>query len=108
MSVKLRNEVKIGMDVAGEEVLFTFRNPSNAELNRFLSGRFSMRGRQMSDRSVQARVEFFDLLITGIENVEGEDGKPITAEQADKIPTNWKNAVILEAFENTTEISVKN
>lgn len=109
MAVKLGSEIKVELPVGNEEVLFTFREPTNAELNRFLSGRFSMamRGKQVNDKSVGARVEFFDLLITKVDNLEDEDGKPITAEQKDKIPSNWKNAVILEAFENT-EASVKN
>ncbi len=107
MAVKLGSSVKVGLEVNGEEVLFTFRQPSNAELNRFLSGRFSMKGRQMSDRSVQARVEFFDLLVEKIENVEDEAGAAVGVEQKDKIPANWKNAAILQAFEDT-EAQVKN
>jgi len=109
MAVKLGNEVKVGLEVGNEEVMFTLREPTNAELNRFLSGRFSMtmRGKQVNDKSVEARVEFFDLLVTKVSNLEDADGKPMTAEQKDKIPSNWKNLVILEAFENTG-VSVKN
>lgn len=109
MAVRLGNEIKIGLEVGNEEVLFTLREPTNAELNKFLAGRFSltMRGKQVNDKSVEARVAFFDLLITNVENLEDADGTPITADNADKIPDNWKNAVILEAFENTG-VSVKN
>lgn len=105
--VKLGSEVKVGLEVNGEQVLITFRQPTNAEINRFLSNRFTMRGRQMNDRSVQARVEFFDLLVTRIENVEDEHGQAVGAEQTEKIPANWKNAAILQAFEDT-EANIKN
>ena len=109
MAVRLGKEIKIGIEVGGEEVLFTLREPSNAELNDFLSGRFSMsmRGKQISDKSVAARVEFFDLLLVNVSNLEDVDGAPITAAEKNKIPANWKNMVVLEAFENTT-VSVKN
>lgn len=109
MAIRLNKEVKIGLTVQDEEVLFTFREPTNTELNRFLADRFSMsgRGRQVRDKSVEARVEFFDLLIVKVENLEDDAGVPISPEQKEKIPSNWKNIAILEAFENT-EVSVKN
>ena len=109
MAVKIGNEIKIGLEVGGEEVLFTLREPTNDELNKFLSGRFSMsmRGKQVNDKSVEARIKFFDLLLIKVENLEDAKGNPITVENKDEIPANWKNMVILEAFENT-EVSIKN
>ena len=107
MAVRLGGNVNAVLKVGAEEVKFTFREPTNRELNNFLSGRFNMRGKKMDDKSVEARVEFFDLLIVKIENVEDAQGQPITAEGKENIPTNWKNAAILEAFE-TTEVEIKN
>lgn len=106
--VKLGSEIKVGLLVGNEEVSFSFREPTNAELNRFLSGRYSMsRGKSVNDKSFEARVAFFDLLLTKVENLEDEEGVLVTPEQKDKIPSNWKNTVILEAFESN-EVSLKN
>ncbi len=107
MAVKLGGEVRASLEQNGEEVVFTFREPTNGELNQFLSDRFSMRGKKTVDRSVNKRVELFDLLLTKVENLEGADGNPITAENREKIPVTWKNAVILDTFENK-EVTVKN
>ncbi|MBU1864252.1 MAG: hypothetical protein KKH94_11355 [Candidatus Omnitrophica bacterium] len=106
--VKLGSDIKVGLLVGDEEVSFTFREPTNAELNKFLNGRYSMRrGKSIDDKSAESRADFFDLLLIKVENLEDNDGSPIAPENKDKIPSNWKTTIILEAFE-TQSVSLKN
>lgn len=105
---KLSTELSASVKVGGEEVLFTFRQPSNKELNEFLTKRYELRGaKRMSDNSLNARGQFFDLLLTGIKNLEDEKGDPITLERSELIPATWKNDIIFKLFEDN-EIEIKN
>lgn len=106
--MKLTSEYRIELAVDKDTVVFVLRRPTNKELNDFLSDRYDVgrRGR-LKDRSIEARAEFFDLLLTGIENLEDESGAPVGPEKKELIPTNWKSAVIFSAFEDI-EISEKN
>lgn len=105
---KLSNELKASVKVGGEDVLFAFRQPSNKELNEFLTKRYELKGsKRMSDNSLNARGQFFDLLLTGITNLEDGNGEPITPERSELVPATWKNDIIFKLFEDN-EIEVKN
>lgn len=107
MAVKLGEKIKVSIVVDGEEVIFTLRQPSNEELNKFLESRYTVVGRKVLDRSLKARCEFFDKIIEKIENLEDENGVAITVENKEKIPASWKNDVIFKTFEDT-EVNIKN
>jgi len=96
------------VDVDGEAVELSFRNPSNQELSEFLASRWEpgKKGR-VKDQSHEARCEFFDLLITGVKNLEDEEGNPVTPERKDVIPSNWKSDIVFKKFENS-DIEIKN
>ncbi len=103
---RLPKERKATVMLQGEEVLFTFREPTNEELNDFLTSRFELKGKGPKDTSVAARCDFFDLLLVKVENLEDEQGE-VTPERKDRIPSNWKQDMIMQLFE-ATEINVKN
>jgi len=94
--VKLTQGTKAVVEVGDEEVTFTLREPSPQEINDFLSKRCG--------RLVSSRVEFFDLLLISVENLENTDGTPITTEQKALIPATWKNDIIFWGFASYTEL----
>ena len=108
MAVQIGNsELKATVTVGEEEVEFSLREPTNEEQNKFLGKRYKMKRNKMEDKSLDARVEFFDLLLTGVNNLEDADGKPITPERKDLIPNRWKDKVVFRLFEDD-DIEIKN
>ncbi|MFH2073746.1 MAG: hypothetical protein ABIJ57_00170 [Pseudomonadota bacterium] len=106
--MRLSAEHRVGITVGDETFVSILRKPTNKELNDFLGERFEVgRKGKMKDHSLQARVDFYDLLLIGVENLEGSDGQPITPEGKDQIPPNWKAAVVFKEFEDI-EIDEKN
>ena len=99
--MKLKSNVKISVRADGELVPLTLRQPTTKELNEFLASRYDVRG-GLTDNSINARCEFFDLLLTGVEDLEDDRG-PITVDRKDQIPSNWKNQIIFQLFE-TVEV----
>jgi hypothetical protein len=99
--MKLKNNFKVCVRVEGEGVPLTLRRPTTQELNEFLASRYDVRG-GLTDNSINARCEFFDLLLTGVEDLEDDSG-PITVDRKDEIPSNWKNQIIFQLFE-TVEV----
>lgn len=107
---RLKKERQASVMLGDEEVTFTFREPTDEELSKFLSGRYNLKikGQQeLKDTSVMARRDFFDLLLTGVDNLEDAEGNEITPSRCTEIPLQWKNGVILRLFEGQ-EINVKN
>jgi len=108
MAVKIQNELIGRVTVGEEEVVFTLRQPTNKELNKFLADRYEVgKKNKMRDHSLDARIGFFDLLLIKIENLVGSDDKPITPDQKDLIPLTWKAGVVFQLFEDQ-DISVEN
>lgn len=105
---KLVSERKVVVTIGGEEAWFSFREPTNQELNNFLAARLdaSKKGR-LKDKAVRARCDFFDLLLTGVGDLEAADGTPVTPENKDIIPVNIKADIIWELFENN-DVEIKN
>lgn len=104
---KLTKEIKASLKLDDGEAVLTLRQPTNQELNEFMAERYSYSGKKMRDNSYTARAEFFDLLLTKVENLEDSEGVPITAERKELIPAHWKSNVIILQFE-TTDIVIKN
>ncbi len=110
---RLQREWTVTAELGDEEVKFTLREATNEEINGFLGSRYDIqaKGRKVKadDKSVKARCSFFDDLLTKIENLEDEDGDPVTLERKEKIPSKWKNAAILEKYEaSDVEVDAKN
>ncbi len=108
MPVSLGKQIKGAITVGNEDVTFTFRQPSNAELNQFLNARYQMgRRAKMQDNSIEERAKFFDLLIEEIDNLVDKDGEPVGADRKELVPLNWKSGLIFTLFEDA-EVSEKN
>ena len=108
---KLKNELTASVMLGDEKVLLSFRAPTNEELNDFMAKRHEVsagkRNIKVRDNSLVARAEFFDKLLTKVENLEDSEGKPITPERKELIPSTWKNDIVFRLFEDT-EIDTKN
>jgi hypothetical protein len=106
--MKLSSEHRVGITVGDETFISILRNPTNKELNDFLEERYELgRKGKVKDHSLQARICFYDLLLTGVENLEAPDGSPVTPDRKDLIPANWKGAVIFKEFEDI-DVNEKN
>lgn len=106
--VTLSDEITQSIEVQGEKVTFTFRQPTKEELNKFMGSRYPVdRKNRPSDNSLKARVDFFDLLIIGIDNLADKTGT-IGPDRKDAVPANWKAAVIFQAFEDVQAIDAGN
>jgi hypothetical protein len=93
-------------DGSGENVTFHLRRPTVQEENNFNQARYPMdRKLGVKDRSNQARVDFFDLLFQGVDNLElsapDQPGGtlPITRERVEVIPRKVKAQLIFKEFE---------
>lgn len=99
--MKLSKELKISLSDGKETVVFTLRHPMKKELNKFMNSRYEVGRRgKIQDNSLNARIELFDSLLIGVENLEDASGAPINPDRKDEIPDNWKSAVIFQAFED--------
>lgn len=105
--VKIPEKIVMAVRVGDEEVVFTLRKPTNQELNEYLASRYEVgRRNRLKDNSLQARCEFFDLLLESVENLEDAQG-PVTVERKDAIPVTWKSDIVFRAYEDH-EIDTKN
>ena len=108
MAIKLQKEVEAFVTRGDEKVTFTLRQPTNKELNDFLTDRYEVGKRnQMKDHSLPARLAFFNLLLIRVDNLVDDADNPIGPEQKDLIPSTWKSAVIFQLFEDN-DVAVKN
>lgn len=84
------------------EARITLREPTIEELNAYQAERLDLRpGSAPADRLTQAKkaqAQFFDLLITSVENLEDDQG-PVTPERKDVIPASWKHDAVLQQFD---------
>lgn len=106
--VTMTDEITKYIEIGDERVTFTFRRPTPKELNKFLSERYPTdRKKGMRDNSLQARVDFFDLLLTGIDNLSDAQGV-IGADRKDAVLPTWKNQLIYDEFEDVRVVDEKN
>jgi hypothetical protein len=91
---------------SNDPAIFTLRAPTNKELNDFNIERFSLRE---TDRQAifDCREKFFDLLLTGIDNLKDGEDQPIAPDRKELIPQAWKSSSIFIKFE-TVSVDIKN
>lgn len=112
MAIKLgsQEETKVAILVGDEEVTAIFAPQGDEELNEAIkklatSRQKTSRGGMPQDTSFEARTRFFNTQCRRVENCEGPDGKPLTAETPDwrkLIPANWKVSFALFFEEKAT------
>jgi len=104
--LKLLDHIEV---TVGDDGHIELRQPTNKEWDEFSNARFPVKrgGARMVDRSNKARIAFFDLLVTKIDNVEDSAG-PITVDTKERLPDWLKQDVIFRAFENREDVEVKN
>ena len=104
---KVQQSIRLTFNEDGAVLL---RHPTVEEYNDFLAAGYpSLRGGRLSAaNSVDARVAFFDKLVTGFENIEDDDGQ-ITVETKDRFPVEYKVECIFVAFDQQRHVElVKN
>jgi hypothetical protein len=110
MAVKLSDEVKISILVQDEEVHAVFPGYGDSEMQeaikKLLSGRFTAgRGGRAQDKSMDARLRFFNTMCLRVENVELPDGTPLGPSVDNwraQVPVNWKVSFALNFEEQNT------
>ncbi len=77
------SERRIKVPEGNSTVVLVLRDYSTSEYGAYMKSRFKMkRGGQVEDRSFDARIEFIDRLLIGIEGI-GPDGRPTDVTYAD-------------------------
>lgn len=99
---KLRKSNKATVHLEDGDVILHYRNPTNEELAEFISERI-----EPGADIVKVRGAFFDRLLTGVDNYEDEEDKPIEVDRKELIPITWKAAIVFREFEGV-EIDLKN
>lgn len=111
MPIRAGEPIVATLTVGQEEVSFTFPGWDDEELQaairELLAGRQQIRRNQVKDTSLQARLRFFDRVVTGCDGYEVRDPAggggwvPVTTldNWRDKIPSSWKSAVVTQVFE---------
>lgn len=88
--------------VGNGESYATLREPTNAELNEYQTGRFDVPERATDiERSMHYKTcqgKFFDLLVTVVVGLEDESGQ-VTLERLDVIPLSWKCEVVFRRWD---------
>jgi len=98
VAVQLTKSIKFTIDVGDETVTLICKQPTAIEQQKFLKARFDTKKRgKLKDKSIEAAIEFADLILLDVENVEyeGTGGKmlPLTNKVEgwkDLLPPNWK------------------
>jgi hypothetical protein len=84
MIATFTRQIRIPIEVGGEQVVLICRKPTADEVNQFLSSRFVAKGRKVEQRFVQERVKLVDRILIGVENAGYENAQgnlvPLTAE----------------------------
>jgi|TARA_R110000824_G_scaffold190214_2_gene371640 hypothetical protein len=110
MAVKLSDEVKITILIQNEEVHAVFPGYGDKEMQeaikKLLSSRFTAgRGGRAQDKSMDARIRFFNTMCLRVENVELPDGTPLLSTVENwraEVPVNWKVSFALPFEEQNT------
>lgn len=67
-----QKSIRIGVVVGDETVTFICRQPTGAETSRFLSDRFVQKGRKITNRQSEARIDFINRILIDVENAAYE------------------------------------
>lgn len=117
MPVKLSEEIKVSILIGDDEVTAVFPGYGNAEMataiKTLATGRMSTGRGGVKDKTYDARIRFFNTMCQRVENVEGEDGKPLSSDTEgwrNLIPVNWKAsfAIFFEEKATLTDDDVGN
>lgn len=104
---KLYKSFRVEITEAQEEpFVFVLRAPTDEERNNFEIERYNMKADDKKS-IMQIRVRLFDLLLEGVEGLDGDDGKPIDLDRKSEIPQVYKSTTIYLKFEAGT-INIKN
>ena len=95
---KLTKEHKVEY---GATAVITMREPTNREWNTLNRDRVKVgrKGKVDTSKSLKARCELFDKVVTRIENLADDDGE-ITLETLERIPARLKETWIIDTFES--------
>ena len=63
-----QRSVRIRILVGDETVTLICRQPTGAEVSRFLSDRFVQKGRKITNRQTEARITFINGILEDVEN----------------------------------------
>ena len=107
--MKFKKEHRVAV---GEDGYFIFREPTNEEFNEFEGKKKLKMGSDdtmaMSAETFNARVDLFDLLLIGAENLSDDDGG-IGTNDLNRIPARHKNTAVILTFEvQGIKVDVKN
>lgn len=94
---RFSNEHKIKV---GDDGLVVLREPTNKEWETYTRDRVTVRRGKVNTTSFKASCDLLDAVVTRIENIEDDDGNPVTLETLDRIPGRYKELWIVEAFES--------
>jgi len=79
-----RKSIRIRVIVGDETVVLVCRQPTGAEVSKFLSERFTQKGRKITNHHGEARVAFINRILIDVENAtyENADGQmlPLNAQ----------------------------
>jgi hypothetical protein len=70
-----QRSVRIRILVGDETVTLICRQPTGAEVSRFLSDRFVQKGRKVTNRQTEARITFINAILEDVENAVYENAK---------------------------------
>ena len=105
-------EKKVTLHLEDGDAGLTLRQPSNEEINEYHLALYDINGEgkeQMAER-IRVRSEFFDKLITGVENLEDEEGNALDSEGCKRVLRSLSKAAISQKLfeDGGLRFSVKN
>jgi hypothetical protein len=110
---KLPNGCRARLPLSTGDAYVLLREPTNEELNNYEARKFDTPDKATPADAMlhvkKVRGEFFDLLVTGFEDLEDADGKPITVDRKDDFPLNLKSEIVFRRFDRVpVDIDEKN
>jgi hypothetical protein len=99
---KLPNGARVKLTLSTGDAFVILREPTNEEMNAYQADKFNVPDKAGPPEAMlhvkQAQGRFFDLLLTGFEDLEDETG-PLTPERKDVFPLNLKAEIIFRRFD---------
>ncbi len=120
MSVAIRRNIEISIDVSGDKVIIVCRRPTPQEQSAFLNARFEAKGRKVRSHLYEAREALIDKIMVDVRNATYETAagelKPLNSQTVlaqqdqdhwssilgvqvqnwkDLIPVSWKSSAAM-------------
>lgn len=99
---KLPNGARVRLTLPGGDAFVLLREPTNEEMNAYQAEKFSVPDKATPAEAMmhvkQVQGKFFDLLLTGFEDLEDEQG-PLTPERKAAFPLNLKTEIVFRRFD---------